>query len=884
MPKYSQYDVPNSKEMINFGVGQPDTSKLPIDWFNSTLEKIANEKLSSEILQYGSIPGYENVRNKLSKWLTKKYYTTLQHKSDKLDIRHVINQDQIFMTNGNTGALQLIMDTFIETGDEIIIEDPTYFIAKNMFEEYGLNINSVSMESDGLNIEDLENKIIEIIDKCEKYEQNKIFLYTIPIHHNPTSITLSHEKRIKIGELCEKYPNFYIIADEVYHFLNFNNSVDVYPMADYHPKILSLGSFSKLIAPALRVGWIYQNTLHVLINEDIYLLDRLKKSAILDSGGGFNPFGYLLLEKALEDNSIDTIIANNIKILNERCNIMCEFLEIKNKNIKYIIPKGGYFIWIKLNLFDTTNFLDYAMSNKVKFHPGIKFGETSKSYIRLSFSYYDSNDLIIGLERLLDAYNIFIKIKVSICGTTGKLGTLLTKEINNNDMFYLNEPITREIKINNITDVIIDVSSVEGTHNLIKYLNFNKINKPLIIGTTGLSSETMELIKDYSNINPVALISNFSEGIPKIKKLIEELNKLNNNWEFSMIEKHHTNKKDSPSGTAQTLSSLIDRKCDIESVREGDIIGYHQIKLTSNEEEIVISHNAKSRNIFAKGCIRFISWILNKEPGIYYDMDNVVPEYDIYFENNSIILITENTDYDFIKKISNKKNDNYKKADFYVVVKNNNKLYELTTYNKTLDIIKYNITTQKCVVNYLNKYYELKTGHILQNTVVSNFKIENKNIILQVIQPVFVQLTESYINNLSMMLRQLSGLEVLGIAKYNHDESHIIIEVKNNLNEVDSELITNLGNIINGEYTIENQYYIDFIHFTPDKKIIIKSYDKYLQKEKFNSSGCIVAFEYISYNLNIKFNTDYNYNIISKDKNATVYYNKNKYFYTELKK
>jgi hypothetical protein len=133
-----------------------------------------------------------------------------------------------------------------------------------------------------------------------------------------------------------------------------------------------------------------------------------------------------------------------------------------------------------------------------------------------------------------------------------------------------------------------------------------------------------------------------------------------------------------------------------------------------------------------------------------------------------------------------------------------------------------------------------------------------------------------------MMILQLSGLEVLGIAKYNHNENHIIIEVKNDLNKIESEVITNLGNIINGEYSIDNRYYIDFIHFTSDKKIIIKSYDKYVQKEKFNSSGCIVAFEYISYNLDLKYNTYYSYNIISKDKNSTVYYNKHKYFFSDF--
>ena len=878
MPLYSQYDVPNSKDMVNFGVGQPDTSKLPIDWFNTTLEKIAKEKISSEFLQYGSIPGYKNIRNKLANWLTKKYYNPLLKFSDKLDIPHKIDAEQLFMTNGNTGSLQLIMSTMMETGDEIIIEDPTYFIAKNMFEEYGLNINTVSMRDDGLDVDELEERICAIIDKYEKYPQNKIFLYTIPIHHNPTSITISHEKRLKIAELCEKYPNFYVIADEVYHFLSFEDTLDVYPMADYHPNIISLGSFSKLLAPGLRVGWMYHNTTHPKINEDKFLLDTFRKCAILDSSGAFNPLGYLLLEKALDDGSLDKIINDNIKMLSDRCNLMCEFLDIKKTTIKYDIPKGGYFLWLKLNMDDSTKFFDFAQNYKVKFHPGIRFGETSGSYIRLSFSYYNSDDLIIGLERLLDAYNIFTKIKVAICGSTGKLGTLITKELENNDRFYLLEPIKRELEVNDLTDVIIDVSSKDGTRNLISYLLEHMIYKPMIIGTTGLEPDTISMINEYSKKSPIALISNFSEGIPKLKKFIEELNKLGHNWEFSMVEKHHVHKKDAPSGTAKTLVSLIDRTCDIESFREGEIIGYHEIKLTSGEEEITITHNAKSRDIFAKGCLRYIPWISRKEPGIYYEMDNCRPEYDIFCENNTLVLVTENTDYQFIKSISKTK-----KVDYYITIRKNKSEYELVLFNKKLEITNYNITPQKCVANYLNKYYGLVHGSFIQHSLQSSFKIQNNNVILQVIEPKYVELKETFTNNISMLISQLSGLVVVGVAKYVHDDSHLIIEVKNDLNKIESDVINTLGNIINSEKPIENQYFVHFIFLTPEKKIVIRSYDKYKEKEIFNSSGCIVAFDYVSYNNNFKFDSDHNYNLISKEKNATVYYHNKKYFYTELK-
>ena len=275
------------------------------------------------------------------------------------------------MTNGNTGALQLIMNLQMETGDEIIIEDPTYFIAQNIFDEYGLNINSIPMEEDGINIDLLEKKIIEIIDNDEKDVQSKIFLYTIPVHHNPTSITLSHYKRLRLAKLCQKYPKFYIIADEVYHFLSFNENESYYPLADYHHKIISLGSFSKLVSPGLRVGWMYQN-----VGKEKSIIESIKKSGSLDSSGGLNPLGFILIESALLDGSLNKIIQNNISLLKTKCQNMIEYLQpqLQDKelnDIKIIIPKGGYFLWLELGI-DGTKFLDFAIQYKVRFHPGIK--------------------------------------------------------------------------------------------------------------------------------------------------------------------------------------------------------------------------------------------------------------------------------------------------------------------------------------------------------------------------------------------------------------------------------------------------------------------------------------------------------------------------------
>ena len=442
MPKYGQYNIPKSDIMVNLGIDQPNNLNLPIKWFQSTCAKMStdmfgeDESEHGQLLQYGAIEGYNDIREKMAEWLTEKYYSNIKNRD--LQVNHCVESKDIFMTNGNTGALHTLISKYTESTDSIIVENPTYFIAINMFKEYGLNVEGVNLETNGINISDLEDKIIQL-NRNEKSKQSVLFYYMIPSFNNPTGITTSHEKRKKIAELCEKYDNFYVIADEVYHFLSWDENYDYYPMADYHPKIVSLGSFSKILAPALRVGWIYQNTNH-LNYYDIYGIvtgtSGLNASAILDSSGGINPIGFKFIEYALEYDKddirhIDKIIKTNINKLSNSCNLMLEYLSQFN-NISYLSPKGGYFIWIQFNTIkNTTNFLKICEKNKVKFHPGNKFS-TNSSYtncVRLSFSYYDSDDLILGLERMMDSVVKYNSINVLINGTSGKLGSLIKKEV-----------------------------------------------------------------------------------------------------------------------------------------------------------------------------------------------------------------------------------------------------------------------------------------------------------------------------------------------------------------------------------------------------------------------------------------------------------------------
>ena len=837
MPLYSQYDVPTSDQMVNFGVGQPSTKDLPLEWFNSTLQNIGSTLKNPEFLQYGSISGYASVREKLANWLSNKYKN-----------KNKISPDDLFMTNGNTGALQLLMDVYMESGDEIIIEDPSYFLAKNMFEEFGLNVNSVPMEDDGINIQILEETIKKIIAEDTENLQSMIFLYTIPIHHNPSSITLSKRKRLNLAKLCKKYPKFHIIADEVYHFLSFNE-IDDYSLADYDSKIFALGSFSKILAPALRVGWIYQNN-NMNPNN---LLKKIKDSGILDSGGGINPLGYLLIESAISDGSLDKNISKNIKNLSDKSQLMYDFINSQQTDIELKNPQGGYFLWLKLNIKDANDFLNFALKFKVKFHPGYKFGKSCNNYIRLSVSYYDQDDIIIGLSRLIDAYKLYNKIRVSINGVNGKLGSLIKNEINNNNKFHFVNGISRDICIDVISNIILDVSSNTGTYNLVKYLLDKDINKPLLIGTTGLSKETMFLIRRYSIKNPIGIISNFSEGVNMVKKLINNLNDLGENWSFNMTEKHHIHKKDSPSGTAKTLMNEINRKCNINSIREGEIIGFHELNINNNEEEIIISHNAKTRNTFAKGCLNYLSWIVNKSSGIYYEIDSNKNKYYIKKILDMTFLITENEEF---------KNLILDGINFVIFLTNNNNIYEWNIEKERLSNL--DINYHLLVVKYLYETYNKMKG-VLQDNI--EYQIVNDHIVFTIgYIPVLYDLKVEETDALASLINQLSGITTLGISKYILEGenliSYLVIDIKEEIDTLDPEVFMSLSTIINSDRIKRNAYIICFVNVLKSDEIRTKIIN---DRSNDNINSYISVFEYSSLLQELSYDNNIILNIINDD-------------------
>ena len=591
---YGQYVVPHYSKMVNFGVGQPANSELPLEIIKKACTNI-NEIKDQSLLQYGDIPGYLEFRKVLSTFLENRLHKT-------------VDPNKLFITNGSTGAVSLLCSLYQNKTKKIYVEDPTYFLMINIFKEFGFEIETISMEEDGLNLNELEEKI-----KSDPAEVK--LLYTVPIFHNPTGITMSHEKRLRLGEMSTKH-NLIVFADEVYQLLSFNEKdTQLKPLCYYGGKIYSISSFSKILAPALRLGWIQSSK---------ELLDPLKQSAQLDSSGGINPFISRIVHNVLESGDMDQYLDEVRLNLSLGCDILSKHLNM----FHFKKPLGGYFLWVQLP-FNATEFLNYCQSRQVKFHIGNKFShmDTKDNWIRLSFSFYDELGLREGAKRLTKCYIGFLKqhnlINLTINGYSGKLGSKVIELIDSKkDKINIHGKLNTSNKTfipTNYNDLILDLSGAKGLDELVTKLLANKHYVPLLVGSTGnLNYDKLELYAKYA---PVAIISNFSIGIPLLQKMFQmvDLSK----WKIQIEEIHHKHKIDGPSGTAKTLGSFL--KVDDSNIsfkREGEIFGIHRVTMENDDEKMEFIHEAKTRDIFAKGAIEYVKWLIDKPTGIYYDMND----------------------------------------------------------------------------------------------------------------------------------------------------------------------------------------------------------------------------------------------------------------------
>ncbi len=362
--------IPIAEGFIDLGRGDPQLALLPLE----LLRRAAEYRLSRDdnsFLQYGPEQGDGFLRTALAAFLAE-------------DEPSSADPERLFITAGISSALDLLCTLFTHAGDTVFVEEPSYFLALRIFADHGLHVVSIPTDGSGLMVDALESAL--------KLHRPK-FLYVIPVFQNPSGQTLPAGRRERLLSLSREH-DFLIVADEVYQFLHYSLQPPrrLGSYAD-HSNVVSLGSFSKILAPGLRLGWI---------EADPGLIRQFTECGLLTSGGGMNPFTSAVVRSLIEDGDLKTNIAHLVSTYSARVTSMDDSLRRHLPEAEYVTPQGGYFFWIRLPGCDVEALRKLAQARQTDFRPGTLFSSQGglREFIRLSISFYDRDDIDLGLRRL----------------------------------------------------------------------------------------------------------------------------------------------------------------------------------------------------------------------------------------------------------------------------------------------------------------------------------------------------------------------------------------------------------------------------------------------------------------------------------------------------
>jgi len=357
IPTYQTY-VPDG--MIDLGVGNPDFSLLPLDMLQRASEACFARN-DPTFLQYGTEQGHGYFRLALAEFLSQGY-------------GFPVDFDDLFVNNGISNGLDSICAFFTHPGDTIFVEEPSYFLALRIFRDHDLRIVPIQTDENGLVIEDLEEKLKQARPK---------FLYIIPTFQNPGGHTLTKERRDRLVQLSQEH-------DFIKPFAAYTDQESV----------ISLSTFSKILAPGLRLGWMqaHPNKIKPLVD-----------SGLMDSGGGLNPFTSAIVMELIEAGDLKKNIDTLINTYRSRLKVMDTALRREIPQAEFETPQGGYFFWVRLPGVDTGQLRESARNFSVGLRQGALFSskEGMRDYARLCYTFYDEENIREGVQRLSQCLDSF---------------------------------------------------------------------------------------------------------------------------------------------------------------------------------------------------------------------------------------------------------------------------------------------------------------------------------------------------------------------------------------------------------------------------------------------------------------------------------------------
>ncbi len=379
-------DLPQgmAENTISLTLGHPDQATLMTPELRDSMQHVISSPQAYRALQYGPEQGAQSLIDVLVEKINREQGLA-------------ILPSNLMVVAGSTHAVDMLARLYARSRGVVLIEAPTYVDAIHIFRDQQIELCSIPMDEDGLIPSELEKQVARLHANGTPPR----FLYSIPNFHNPTGCTLSETRRSEIIRLAQHY-GFLIIEDDVYRDLSFEGAVPAsfYALANGH-NILSIGSFSKTLAPGLRLGWL-------LGSEDA--IQRCINCGTMQMGGGANPFVANIVAEYCRSGSWEKHITQLRSLYKMRRDVALAALnQYMPADVKWTSPSGGFFIWLSLshNIF-AQDVRRRALQQGVALAAGAGFfvnPADGEHHLRLAYSCATPNDIDAGIRILAQAIN-----------------------------------------------------------------------------------------------------------------------------------------------------------------------------------------------------------------------------------------------------------------------------------------------------------------------------------------------------------------------------------------------------------------------------------------------------------------------------------------------
>jgi 2-aminoadipate transaminase len=365
-------------EIISFAGGLPAPDVFPVEEFVEASTRVLRNQ-GAAALQYGSSEGYTPLREMIARH------------TNRFGID--VTPDNIMITSGSQQALDLLGKVFINHGDRILVESPTYLGALQAWNIYGAEYVTTRSDQDGIVTTEMETAL----------RTGPKFIYSLPNFQNPTGVTIPLDRRMQLIELADHY-GVPIVEDDPYGQLRFEGeaipALEVLDSQKHHNgccysgNVIYLSTFSKTLAPGIRLAWV------IAPPEVIRKLVMAKQGADLNTAS----FNQMIAYEVSRGGFLDRHIKHIIKVYRERRDVMLDTLtEHMPEGVSWTHPKGGLFLWVTLpEQLNSVDLFKEAVKRKVAFVPGESFYPCGggKNTMRLNFSYSSPEKINEGISRL----------------------------------------------------------------------------------------------------------------------------------------------------------------------------------------------------------------------------------------------------------------------------------------------------------------------------------------------------------------------------------------------------------------------------------------------------------------------------------------------------